>query len=104
LHIHADNARPHTANKITEFFAGNSMKGPLRRQYSPGLALCNCNLFRYIKDRLADASSEERDQLLQATDVIFQSIKKATLERVFREWMDRLGQCYVAVGGLLEGM
>jgi hypothetical protein len=25
------------------------------------------------------------------------------MERVFQEWMDRLAQCYVAVGGLTEG-
>jgi hypothetical protein len=40
---------------------------------------------------------------LQATDAIFQSIEEAVLERVFQEWMDRLAQCCVAVGGLGEG-
>jgi hypothetical protein len=38
-----------------------------------------------IKGRLAGASFEERDQLLQAIDAIFQSIEEATLERVFQE-------------------
>jgi hypothetical protein len=41
---------------------------------------------------------------LQAIDAIFQSIEKATLERVFQEWMDRLAKCCVAVGGLIEGI
>jgi hypothetical protein len=40
---------------------------------------------------------------LQAIDVIFQSIEEATLERVFKEWMDRLAQYCVAVGDLIEG-
>jgi hypothetical protein len=40
---------------------------------------------------------------LQAIDVIFQFIGTATFKRVFQEWMDRLAQCCVAVGGLAEG-
>jgi hypothetical protein len=58
--------------------------------------------FWYIKGRLAGASFEEPDQLLQAIDVIFQSLENATLEHVFQEWMDRLAQCCVAVNGLIE--
>jgi hypothetical protein len=41
--------------------------------------------FGYIKGRLADASFEEPNQPLYATDAIFQSIEKATLDRVFQE-------------------
>jgi hypothetical protein len=33
----------------------------------------------------------------------FQSIGEARLKRVFHKWMDRLAQCYVAVGGSVEG-
>jgi hypothetical protein len=40
---------------------------------------------------------------LQAIDSIFQSLEKATLERVFQKWMDKLAQCCVAVGALAEG-
>jgi hypothetical protein len=77
-------------------------KGPLP-PYSPDLAPCDFHLFGYIKGRLAGASSEAPDQLLQAIDAIVQSIRKTTLERVFQEWMDGAGQCCVAVGGLVEG-
>jgi hypothetical protein len=46
-------------------------------------------LFGYIKGRLAGASFEDPDQLLQAIDAIFQSVEKATLERLFRSgWTD----------------
>jgi hypothetical protein len=57
----------------------------------------------YIKGRLADASFEEPDQPLQVIDAIFPSIEETTLEDVFQEWMDRLAQYCVAVGGLAEG-
>jgi hypothetical protein len=80
------------------------MKGPPRLPYSPDLAPCDFYPFGYIKSRLAGASFEKPDQLLQAIDAIFQSIERATLERVFQEWMDRLTQCCVAVGDLVESM
>jgi histone-lysine N-methyltransferase SETMAR len=102
LHVHADNTRPHTAKKATEFVAGNGMKRAPRPPYSPDLAPCDFYRFGYIKGRLTGASPEEPDQLLQAIDAVLPSIENATLERVFQEWMDRLAQCCVAVGGLRE--
>jgi hypothetical protein len=59
--------------------------------------------FGYINGRPAGASFDEPDQPLQAIRAFFQSIEESTLERVFQEWMDRLVQCFVAVGGLVEG-
>jgi transposase len=103
LHVHADNARPHTAKQVTEFLTGNGMKRAPHPPYSPDLAPRDFCLFGYIKGRLAGTSFEKADQLLHAIDAIFQSIEKATLERVFEKWMDRLVQCCAAVGGLVEG-
>jgi hypothetical protein len=45
-----------------------------------------------MKERLAGASFEEPDQLLQAIEVIFSVHEEATLERVLQEWMDGLAQ------------
>jgi histone-lysine N-methyltransferase SETMAR len=104
LHVHADNARPYTAKNVTKFLAGNGMKRTPHWRYSPDLAPCDFYLFEYLKGRLADASFEEPDQLLQEIDAIFQSLEKATLERVFQEWMDRLAQCRVVLGSLVEDM
>jgi hypothetical protein len=44
LHVHADNACPHTAKKVTEFLAGKSMKRAPHRPYSPDLAPCDFSL------------------------------------------------------------
>jgi hypothetical protein len=73
-----------------------------RPPHSPELTPCDFYLFGYIIGRLAGASFEEPDQLLHGIDVIFQSAEKATLKRVFHEWMDRLAQFYVAVGDFVE--
>jgi hypothetical protein len=100
LHVQADDVCPNTAENVTEFFADNGMKRAPHLPYSPDLVLCDFSLFGHIKGRLTDASFEEFDQLLQESHAIFQSIEEATLERMFQEWMDRLAQCCVAVGGL----
>jgi hypothetical protein len=79
------------------------MKRAPHPSYSPDLAPCDFHLFGYIKGSFVGASFEEPDQLLQAIAAIFHSIEKATLERVFQEWIDRLAQCCVAAGDLIEG-
>jgi histone-lysine N-methyltransferase SETMAR len=104
LHVDADNVRPHTAKKATEFLAGNGLKRVPHEPYSSDLAPCVFYLFGYIKGRLTGASFEEPGQFLQAIDAIFQSTEKVTLERVFQKWMDRLVQCCMAVDDVVEGM
>jgi transposase len=103
LHVHAGNPHPHTAKKVREFLAGSGMKRAPQPPYSPDLAPCEFHLCWYIKDRLAGASFKEPNQLLQAIDAMFQSIERVTLECMFQEWIDKLAQCCVAVGDLLEG-
>jgi hypothetical protein len=98
-----DSARSHNAKKVTEFSAGNGIKRPPHRSYSPNQASCDFYLLGYIKDRLAGALFEEPDQLLQLIDGMVPSIEKATLECMFQEWTDRLGQYCVAVGGSVYG-
>jgi hypothetical protein len=74
-HVHADNARSHTAKKVTEFLARNGMKRPPHSPYSPDLAPCDFCLFGHIINRLAGTSFEEFDQLLRATAAIFSPLK-----------------------------
>jgi histone-lysine N-methyltransferase SETMAR len=76
LPVQADNARPLTAKKVIEFIAGNGMEKAPHPPYSLDLAPCDFYLFGYIKDRLAGASFDGPDRLLQAIDAIFQSIEK----------------------------
>jgi histone-lysine N-methyltransferase SETMAR len=41
LIVHADNARPHTAKKLTEFFDSNGLQRAPHPPYSPDLAPCD---------------------------------------------------------------
>lgn len=102
LIVHSDNARPHMAKKVNEFFANNGMTRAPHPPYSPDLAPCDFFLFGYIKERLKGRSFNDADQLLMAINGVCESIEKATLEKVFYEWRERLAKCLVACGGLVE--
>jgi hypothetical protein len=102
LHVHADNARPHTAKKVTEFLAGNGMKRiPCRRIHR--------TWHRAISTFLG--TSKTGSQVHHSRSPInfcrrvmqFFNPLNATLEHLFQEWMDKWGQRCVAVGGLVEG-
>jgi transposase len=103
LHVHEENARPHTAKKVTEFLAGNRMKRAPHPPYSPDLAPYDFDLFGYIKDRLAGASFEEPDQIFQKIDAIVQSIEKLRWNACFRsgrkDWRNIVWQLLVESKG-----
>jgi hypothetical protein len=84
LYVHADNARPHTVKKVTEFLACYGMKRDSQLFYSPDLVPGDFYLFGYIKGRLAGASFEGPDQLLQVIDAIFSPLKKPHWNACFR--------------------
>jgi hypothetical protein len=87
LHVHADNACPHTGKNVTEFFAGNGMK---RAPTGPGT--CHFYLLGCIKGRLACASFEEPDEPLQPIDAIFSPLQKP------------IGTCVSGVDGQIGAM
>jgi histone-lysine N-methyltransferase SETMAR len=98
LHVQADNARPRTAKKVTEFLAGNGTKRVPHPPYSPDLAPCGFDNFGYIKGKLAGGSFEEPDKLVHAIDAIFQSIKKPYWNTCFRSGLtDRSNAVYQLV-------
>jgi histone-lysine N-methyltransferase SETMAR len=98
LLVHADNARPHTAKLLTQYFNENRMKSVPHPRYSPALAPSDFCLFGYVKRCLAGLSFEDVDQLLAAVEGALEGIEKVTLQAVFLEWMDRLRK-YIATNG-----
>jgi hypothetical protein len=70
--------------------------------YSPDLALSDCCLFGYLKDRLQGQHFEDGDQLFDAIMSLTETIEKATLQRVFFEWMERLRR-YIDTNGEYVG-
>jgi hypothetical protein len=93
LIVHADNARPHTAKKVDQFFRDHGLLRAAHPPYSPDLAPCDFYLFGYIKGKLQGQCFDDGEQLLRAIDAICQAIEKVTLENAFRNWEERLSVC-----------
>ena len=70
--------------------------------YSPDLAPSDFYLFGSIKRNLSGTSFDEGEELLSAIVEILDSIEKATLNRVFIEWMERLRRCLDINGDYVE--
>jgi histone-lysine N-methyltransferase SETMAR len=90
LVIHADNARPHTAQKCIGFCQENGLKFASHPPYSPDLAPSDFFLFGYIKHCLQGMTFQSHDELLEAIHEVVTAIEPTTLNAVFNEWMKRL--------------
>jgi hypothetical protein len=71
--------------------------------YSPHLAPSDFYLFGYLKDRLQGQHFEDGDQLFDAIMALTGIIEKVTLQRVFREWVERLRRCIETNGEYVGG-
>jgi transposase len=90
LLVHANNARPHTAKLLTQYFNENRMKSAPHPPYFPDLAPSGFHLFWHVKRYLAGISFEDADQLLAVVEGVLEGIEKMTLQAVLLEWIDRL--------------
>jgi histone-lysine N-methyltransferase SETMAR len=102
LIVHADNARPHTAAISTSFLEENGMMKAHHPPYSPDLGPSDFYLFGYIIRNLSGTSFDEGRELLSAIVDNLDFIEKATLNRVFLEWMERLRRCLDISGDYVE--
>ena len=102
LVIHADNARPHTAKKVSEFIDSAGLRNAPHPPYSPDLAPSDFYLFGYLKNKMKGESFPSADDLLQRVLQILNNISTDTLKKVFDEWLDRLQRCINAKGDYFE--
>ena len=63
--LHFDNARPHTARKVTQYMGVRHMKRAPHPPFSPDIAASDFYLFCYLKDRLAGLKFESPDELFE---------------------------------------
>lgn len=63
--LHFDNARPHTARKVTQYMGVRHMKRAPHPPFSPDIAASDFYLFGYLKDRLAGLKFESPDELFE---------------------------------------
>jgi histone-lysine N-methyltransferase SETMAR len=98
LIVHADNARPHSAQIMEQLLKQNRMKRAPHPVYSPNLAPSDFYLFGHVKQLLAGHEFPDAEALLEAVRAILGGIEKVTLERVFLAWVERLRKC-IAIDG-----
>jgi histone-lysine N-methyltransferase SETMAR len=105
LIVRIDNAGPHRARVTLKFLKQNGMKRALHSPYSPDLAPSDfyllslmSYLFGYIKQLLAGHEFLDREALLEAVRHILANIEKATIDRVFLAWMERVDRCITTNG------
>lgn len=90
--LHFDNARPHTARKVTQFMEEHHMKKAPQPAYSPDIAPSDFFLFGYLKNKLQGEHFDSVDSLYESVIEIFNEIPKTTLQATFQEWERRLDE------------
>jgi histone-lysine N-methyltransferase SETMAR len=88
--IHADNARPHTAQKCGTCCAENGLQPATHPPYSLDLAPSDFFLFGYVKDRLQGIVFVSGEELLAGIREVLGQIPLETLACVLEHWMERL--------------
>jgi hypothetical protein len=85
LILHADNARPHTAEVSLAFTEQNGMKRALHPPDSQDPVLLDFFLFGHVKEILSGRSFSSADDLLSEIQIILASREKAILFKIFTE-------------------
>lgn len=90
IHLHMDNARPHTAKCVKDFCERNGINILPHPAYSPDIAPSDFYLFGDIKLRLKGVSCESGEEVLEKVEKICKAIPQKILQNVFNEWLTRL--------------
>jgi hypothetical protein len=99
LVLHADNARPHTAQQCHTCCAENGLRPGNHLPDSPDLAPSNSFLFGYVKHRLQGITFPSGEELLAGIRQVLGEIPLETLAHVFDDWMERLESVSQKNGG-----
>jgi histone-lysine N-methyltransferase SETMAR len=90
LIIHADNARPHTAQRTLKFCRENRLEMAPHLPYSPDLAPSDFFLFGRVKHALEGDKFLSEEALLAAIHSVLSNLTGDTLRAVFAKWIERL--------------
>jgi histone-lysine N-methyltransferase SETMAR len=90
LIIHADNGRPHTAQRTLKFCRDNRLEIAPYPRYSPDLAPSDFFLFGYVQHALEGDEFPSEEALLAAIHSVPSNLTGDTLRAVFAKWIERL--------------
>jgi histone-lysine N-methyltransferase SETMAR len=98
INVHMDNARPHNAHMIDDFFQGSFLTRLPHPPYSPDIAPSDFYLFGKLNGFLKGFHAESRNAMIAKVREILGLIEKAEFESVLVEWCERL-KWVIAHGG-----
>jgi hypothetical protein len=96
--VHMDNSPVHRSKSVMTKIAGMPIQLAPHPPYSPDLAPSDFFLFGHLKCQSMGIEFDGAEDLMEWIKAAFERISKATIEKVFDEWMERLQRC-IAVEG-----
>jgi hypothetical protein len=101
LGVHIDNAPAHSSRMAQNFFVHNPLKRLLHPSYSPDIPPSDFDLFRKVERALIGREIPDEIDFLEAVSESLNGISDAELQRVFRNWIERLEKVIDAGGDYL---
>jgi hypothetical protein len=93
-----DNSMCHNGNKISEKLAKRSIERAPHPLHSPDISPCDFWLFGMLKQKMKDREFQSQQAILSAVAKMRNDLTSEDIQRVFREWMERLTWvCYLCV-------
>jgi hypothetical protein len=89
--VHVDNAPAHNSRMTRNFFEHNPLKRPPHPPYSPDIFPSGFYLFGKGEGMLIRQEIPDEISLLDAVTESLNGISTDELQRVFRSWVERIG-------------
>jgi transposase InsO family protein len=90
LIVHADNARPHTAQRTLKFCRENRLEIAPHSPYSLDLTHSDFFLFGHVKHALEGDEFPSEEALLAAIHLVLSNLTGDILRAAFAKWIERL--------------
>lgn len=100
--LHHDNARPHIANRTTEYLAKLRVELLGAPTYSPDLSPCDFFLFPTIKDRMRGLRFDSAEAAVEAYEQLVSEVPPERWSQCFQDWFRRMQKCIDCHGEYFE--
>ena len=102
MFFHHDNAPPHWAARVHQFFGNNNFEVVPQAPYSPDLVLSDFGLFPTLKDTLRGRTFSSRSALAKAIFQWSQRTPKEAFAVAMQSWHQHCEKCVRLQGDYIE--
>lgn len=100
--LHHDNARPHIANRTTEYLKANGVEILHSPSNSPDLAPCDFFLFPTIKNKMRGLQYNSPEEAIEAYEKNVSEVTPEQWAQCFKDWFLRMQKCIDCNGEYFE--